>query len=184
MRARIPVLALCLALPLAALPLAGQAHGPMSHAEHADDIDAIRALLMATFDRPEAPLTVDPVVVAGDDAIAAWQQDGNGGRALLRRTDGQWAVWLCAGDEVLDPAFLSAHGVAADAAAGLSGAARGAEAALGTDTIARIDAFEGVVLIAAAGEGAAHGHGHGGGHGDGHGHAPAASHGAHGAAKP
>ncbi|MCU0908752.1 MAG: copper uptake system-associated protein [Rhodobacteraceae bacterium] len=178
MRACIPMFALCLALPLGTLPLAGQAHGPMSHAEHAGDIDAIRALLMATFDRPDAPLTVDPVVVAGDDAIAAWQQGGNGGRALLRRTDGQWAVWLCAGDEVLDPAFLAEHGVTAEAAAGLSGAARGAEAALGTDAIARLDAFEGVVLIAAAGDGAAHGHAHG------HGHAPAASHGAHGAAKP
>jgi hypothetical protein len=157
---------------LSLAPIASAADGPMSHAEDADDIDAIRHLLMATFDRPDAPLTVDPVIVQGDDAIAGWQQDGKGGRALLRRADGVWAVWLCAGEEMLDPAFLASHGVDASAAAVLVETASGAEASLGSGTSVLLDSFDGIVLIAASGDAAAHGHeahapathGHSGGH--------------------
>ena len=42
----------------------------------ASDDDAIRELLMTSFDRPEARLAVDPVVVANDHAIADWTQSG------------------------------------------------------------------------------------------------------------
>jgi hypothetical protein len=119
------------------------------------------------------------VIVQGDDAIAGWQQDGKGGRALLRRADGVWAVWLCAGEEVLDPGFLASHGLSADAANTLSGTARDAETTLGAGASTLLDSFDGVVLIAASGDAAAHGHGtHGhGAHGQ-----SAPAQGAHGQA--
>jgi hypothetical protein len=59
---------------------------------------SIRKLLMDTFDKPGAPLVVDPVVAANDCAIADWIQDGHGGRALLKRRDGKRSLILCSGD--------------------------------------------------------------------------------------
>ena len=52
--------------------------GPV-FAQTADEA-AISKLLHATFDRPEVPLTIAPVVVAGDHAIAGWIQADMGGR--------------------------------------------------------------------------------------------------------
>ena len=45
----------------------------------------IRNLMRATWERPNAPLSVDPVVVHDGYAIAGWVQDERGGRALLRK---------------------------------------------------------------------------------------------------
>lgn len=67
------------ALLLAAMPVAAMAE---------DDAGAIRHVMMATFDKPEAPLTVDPVTVRGDLTVAGWAQGDMGGRALLRREEG------------------------------------------------------------------------------------------------
>jgi hypothetical protein len=48
------------------------------------DEGAISNLLHATFDRPEAQLTIAPIVVVGNNAVAGWVQGEMGGRALLR----------------------------------------------------------------------------------------------------
>jgi hypothetical protein len=45
------------------------------------DQDAVRDVLMATFDKPEVHLVVDPVVVSSAHAIADWTQGATGGRA-------------------------------------------------------------------------------------------------------
>ncbi|WP_158515999.1 copper uptake system-associated protein [Pararhodobacter sp. CCB-MM2] len=126
------------------------------------EIGAITHLMMNQFDRPEAPLTVEPVTILGDSAIAGWRQGDMAGRALLRRSADGWAIVLCAGEEVLDPAFLAHNGIGMEAAHGLTDAARSAESGLGAELIARLDAFDGVVMIAS---GDAHDHGQ---HGDGH----------------
>ena len=65
----------------------GDKHGaaPTHHQHGASAADAIVALLRHSFDRPDAPLAVEPVVVNGDDAVAGWSQGGTGSRALLRR---------------------------------------------------------------------------------------------------
>ena len=57
--------------------------------EDADD-RAVRQLMMNMYDKPEAPLGVEAVVVEQDVAIADWSQGELGGRALLRRKDGAW----------------------------------------------------------------------------------------------
>jgi hypothetical protein len=64
------------------------------------DATAISQLLHGTFDRPNESLSVGPVVVSGDHAIADWSQGDMGGRALLRRKQGGWVVTLCAGDAI------------------------------------------------------------------------------------
>jgi len=141
-----------LAIPVApAFP--ALAHGPQSTVEQGEIIH----LMMAQFDRPEAPLTVAPVVVQGDSAIAGWSQDGLGGRALLRRGPQGWAIVLCAGPEVLDPQFLAHHGLAPSDAQSLTLTARSAEEGLGAALIARLDSFDGVLLIE-AGDAQTHGH--------------------------
>lgn len=45
------------------------------------DVEAISALARSLFETPASPLSVDPIVVEGDYAIASWAQDGTGGRA-------------------------------------------------------------------------------------------------------
>ena len=66
---------------------------------HSTGDDAqIVTVLRSSFDRPEAPLSVAPVVVVGDHAIAGWVQDKRGGRALMRKVRGAWTIHLCSGD--------------------------------------------------------------------------------------
>lgn len=118
--------------------------GSMSMATIAGDEAAVLTVMKAQFDKPEAPLAVDPVVVMGDDAIASWVQGAMAGRALLRRgDDGQWTIQLFAGQELRDPAFLRAHGVTG--AGMLSQMFNTAEDGLGTDKVSLFSTFEGVV---------------------------------------
>src|SRR5690606_8167080 len=53
----------------------------------ADDSGQIVHIMKAQFDRPEAPLGVDAIVVDGGWAVAGWAQDGKGGRALLKKRE-------------------------------------------------------------------------------------------------
>ncbi|MFV0429463.1 MAG: copper uptake system-associated protein [Arachnia sp.] len=122
------------------------------------DDGAITHLMMSQFDRPEAPLTVDPISIEGDFAIAGWSQDGRGGRALLRRVASGWEIVLCAGEPVLDPDFLAEQGITPDTANLLAEIAHSAETELGRDLVARLNAFDGVVMIS-GGDGHNHGHG-------------------------
>ena len=90
----------------ATLPLGG----PQSLALTADQ-QAVVDVMMTAFDKPEARLLVDPVVVMGDAAVAAWSQGEMGGRALLARKSGVWSITLCGGPDLRAPAFLAANGV-------------------------------------------------------------------------
>jgi hypothetical protein len=73
-------------LTLAASLVAALLTGLPAHAAPADDLGAIRHVLMHTFDRPDAPLRVDPIVVHKDQAIADWQQ---GDAAAMRKVAGR-----------------------------------------------------------------------------------------------
>lgn len=109
------------------------------------DQGAIIATMKAMFDKPEAPLTVDPVVVMGDSALASWAQGDMAGRALLARKDGAWTVVLCAGPELRGADFLAQHGVAG--AEHLSSMFNAAEDGLGAEAVARFSTFAEVVMI-------------------------------------
>ncbi len=131
----------------------------------ASDQDAIRHVLMSTFDKPESRLVVDPVVVSGDHAIAGWSQGDMGGRALLRKKGQAWDVVLCAGDDLKKAEVLTKVGLPAAAAKTLSTSLAAAEAKVPPDRLALFSKFEGLVMVS----GDAH---HGPGHGAAAGHHP------------
>ncbi|MEW9806365.1 copper uptake system-associated protein [Mesorhizobium marinum] len=116
-------------------------------AEDAVDATAIRHLMMATFDKPEAPLTVGPITVAGDVAVAGWAQGETGGRALLRRKDAAWALALCSGDALREAKALRHFGLTPAEAEAMARAVVEAEARLDPALVARFSAFDGVVMM-------------------------------------
>ena len=134
--------------------MAGHDHSKMGH-DHAAaapdttgmaDPEAITAIMKAQFDTPENPLSVDPVVVEGDHALASWAQGDKGGRALLERREGVWTIVLCGGPDLRMPEFLASNGVTA--AETLSQMFNAAEDQLGDDKVKLYSSFEGVVMIA------------------------------------
>lgn len=147
------------------------------HAAPRNDDAAIRHVLMHTFDRPEARLKVDPVVVRRDWAIADWQQGDRGGRALMRRSDDGkgWEINLCSGDGLKSARMLQDTGMSPADAQALAAALAKAEAKLDAKTLARLASFEGTVRMGPNGE-----HPPVAGHGA-NAHGDHANHGHHGA---
>ena len=118
--------------------------GPQSTPLNADQ-QAIVDVMKAMFDKPEAPLSVDPVVVMGDAALASWAQGDMGGRALLARKDGVWSITLCGGPDLRAPEFLAANGVKdADM---LSQMFNSVEDQMGADKVAFSSKFPQVVMM-------------------------------------
>ncbi|MDM9645612.1 copper uptake system-associated protein [Rhizobium sp. S163] len=112
-----------------------------------DPSQSIPATLKIMFDRPEKPLVVEPVVVQGDWAIAGWQQDGRGGRALLMKTAHGWRLHLCSGDGIKDAASLEKIGLSTGDASALSSSLRAAEAKLDPNVVSLFASFEGTVMM-------------------------------------
>ena len=124
-----------------------------------DDKHVIVHLMKGMFDTPEAPLTVEPVVVLGGNAIAGWVQGDKGGRALLWRVDGQWQIRLCSGDGLKDPKLLENANISAADAATLVAELTAAEAALDPALLAKFSSFQGTMMIDPAAGHQAHTHG-------------------------
>jgi hypothetical protein len=118
-----------------------------------DDADnrAVRQLLTNMFDKPEAPLGVEAVVVEQDAAIADWSQGDLGGRALLRRKDGAWSIALCAGDALKSSVSLEKLGIAKPVADALAAKLSGAEDGLSPTFLEKFSRFDGVVAIDSGG---------------------------------
>jgi hypothetical protein len=98
-----------------------------------------------TWERRDAPLSVDPVVVVGDYAIAGWVQEERGGRALLRRQQGRWEVTLCSGDHLRSPATARAAGVPEEVAEQLVARLLDAEGRMPPAQVAKLSLFDGIV---------------------------------------
>ncbi|MBY5357672.1 copper chaperone PCu(A)C [Rhizobium leguminosarum] len=113
--------------------------------------------LKTMFETADKPLTVEPVVVQGDWAIAGWQQDGRGGRALLKKGHHGWRVHLCSGDGIKDAASLQNIGLSAEDAAALAAKLRDAETKLDPKVLALFASFEGTVMMADDSSAGAHG---------------------------
>jgi hypothetical protein len=145
------------ALFLAALSAA--ALSVRAHEAHAGpDAQQITHAMKRQFDRPDAPLSVAPVVVVGDAAVAGWSQQGKGGRALLRKEKAGWSIHVCAGKGLTQPDVLEMSGLPKAQAAEMTRAVAKAEAGLTAAQRSLFDSFEGVLKV--GGEGAAaHGHG-------------------------
>lgn len=111
------------------------------------DEDAVKGVLMAEFDKPDAGLVVDPVVVSGDHAIADWTQASSGGRALLRRGQHGWDLILCAGDGIRSADALRLAGVPAADAASLADRLASSELSLPGERLALLSSFDGIVRM-------------------------------------
>jgi periplasmic copper chaperone A len=130
-----------------------------AHEAHATaDVQQITHAMKRQFDRPDAPLSVMPVVVVGDAAVAGWSQQGKGGRALLRREKAGWAIHVCAGKGLTQADVLEMSGLSKLQSADMARAVVKAEAGLTAAQRALFDSFEGVLKVGGAGA-AAHGHG-------------------------
>lgn len=128
-----------------------------------DDAGAIRHLMMATFNKPESPLLVEPVTVHKDIAIAGWAQGDAGGRAMLRKKDNRWVLSLCSGDALREAKALQHFGLSAEEAEALARAVQDAEAKIDPRLVAKFSTFDGVVMMDGEGN-----HPPAGGHGAGH----------------
>ncbi|MDR6820977.1 copper(I)-binding protein [Neorhizobium sp. 2083] len=143
-------------------------HG--SHADHAtmtgsdpvssDPQQAIPVKLKAMFETAGKPLTVEPVVVKGDWAIAGWAQDGRGGRALLKKKDASWSIHLCSGDGLKQAQALRMMGLSENDAAAIAAKLAEAEKGMAPEKLALFASFEGTVMV--EGDEANAGHQHGG----------------------
>jgi len=131
-----------------------------------DAIVAIVALMRETWERPDAPLSVTPVVVDGDYAIADWTQGDQGGRALLAYREDGWRVVLCAGEGLKDVAVLHEAGLSVEQATRLVAALNEAERAIEPERLQLIASFQGLVSMdetpRESSQGGAHLHGHSG----------------------
>lgn len=118
----------------------------------ATDQAAVRHALMTEFDKPDARLTVDPVIVVGSHAVASWAQGARGGRALLARRGAAWQITLCAGDGVRSVNLLREAGVPRADAEALAKGLASAEAQLPAAQRAKFASFDGVVRMDANGQ--------------------------------
>ncbi|WEK51323.1 MAG: copper uptake system-associated protein [Candidatus Kaistia colombiensis] len=136
-------------------------HGDHGQAHAGGDQAAIEHVLKSIWDSKETPLGIAPVVVAGDYALAGWEQGERGGRALLRRHGEAWRVVLCSGDELKSAENLTKAGVPAKDAETLTSQLAVAESSLDPRTVAKFSLFQGVVTMDEEGQ---HGSTHGGNH--------------------
>lgn len=125
--------------------LSGAIHSAEQPARN--DTALIRAVLAATWDKPDAKLVVDPVVVVGAHAVAGWTQGDRGGRALLRKSDGAWKVVLCSGDPLKQASVLAEAGVPQDAAEEIARKNEAAERNLPPEHVRLLSTFEGVMQM-------------------------------------
>ena len=107
----------------------------------------IRHLMHGMFDRPDARLTVDPIVASGDYALAGWTQAETGGRALLRRKNEAWVIILCAGDAIRTADALVKVGMPARVADDLAKALAQAESKISPERLAMFSRFDGIMMI-------------------------------------
>lgn len=129
------------------LTLALAATGVFACPSHSsDDQKNIRALINTTYDQPQKPVVIDPIVVHGQYAVASWIQQDKGGRVVLfRNTEGKWDIVLCSGKAVTDAEFLATTGIPQTDADALAKKLIAAELTMGREKIALFDSFNGVV---------------------------------------
>ena len=120
---------------------------PLAYADIANDKAAIASLIGATWDKPDAKVQVDPVIVVGKHAIAGWTQGERGGRALLKRKDDKWSVVLCSGDPIKEASSLVEAGMNENEAKQLSAELAQAEEKLAPARRAQFSLFDGTVSL-------------------------------------
>jgi hypothetical protein len=136
-------------------------HDHAKHSAHAeDDQGQIVAQLMKQFHTEASPLSVGPVSLSGNWAVAGWLQDGKGGRGLLQKTDTGWFIYLCSGSSLKDVEILIEIGVPKADAQAIVDQLLTAEKSLRSEDVVLQDSFAGTVIIGTNGveDHGAHGH--------------------------
>ncbi len=110
-------------------------------------VPAIRDVLKKTWERSNWPLSVEPVVVDGDAALASWVQGHHGGRVLLRLEKGVWVPKLCGGDQLKTVATLVKAGLEEPVAAGLAKSLSQAETSLTPEARRLISSYRGLLKM-------------------------------------
>jgi hypothetical protein len=80
-------------------------------AETLTDEAQIQAVIGKTYDKPNNKVNTTPVSVADDFAIADWTQGERGGRALMKRINGNWEILVCGNDGLKDTKSLIKAGM-------------------------------------------------------------------------
>ncbi len=145
-----------LALAVASMALLGAVHAAAA-AEPKDKAD-IRSLIGKTWDKPEAKVVVDPIVVSGPHAVASWTQGERGGRALLRKSDASWQVVVCSGDPLKQASALAEAGIPQGVANRLAEDLAAAEQQTDPERVKLFSTFEGVMRMDGDSTGGHHPH--------------------------
>ena len=114
---------------------------------HGDNEHQITQVLKAQFEKPEAPLRVEPINVEDDFAVAGWSQGGRGGRALLQRDKNHWFISICGGSGLTQADVLQTIGMGNAAAGKLARAVVASESKLGADQRKLFDGFQGMLKV-------------------------------------
>ena len=80
-------------------------------AETLTDEAQIQAVIGKTYDKPNNKVNTTPISVADDFAVADWTQGKRGGRALMKRIDGNWEILACGNDGLKDTKSLVKAGM-------------------------------------------------------------------------
>lgn len=112
-----------------------------------EDEAQIRDLMTAQFAAADEPVTVEPVTIRGDEALAGWSRDTAGGRAYLHKGRDGWSIVAYAGKEMFHSSLYQRYGMTPEAAIDLIKAEAMAEAALGHTTTVQLDRSEGIVEV-------------------------------------
>jgi periplasmic copper chaperone A len=115
----------------------------------------ITMVMKSMFEKVDAPVTIAPISVEGDYAVAGWVQGGRGGRAFLQKFKDQWAIAVCGGSGLTQASAMQSIGMKSIAATRLASAVVLAESKLDEDRRRLLDGFKGMVKVEqAAGRGA------------------------------
>lgn len=80
-------------------------------AESLTDEAQIQAVIGKTYDKPNNKVNTTPISIADDFAVADWTQGKRGGRALMKRIDGNWEILACGNDGLKDTKSLVKAGM-------------------------------------------------------------------------
>ena len=80
-------------------------------AESLTDEAQIQAVIGKTYDKPNNKVNTTPISIADDFAVADWTQGKRGGRALMKRINGNWEILACGNDGLKDTKSLVKAGL-------------------------------------------------------------------------
>jgi hypothetical protein len=112
-----------------------------------EDAHLIDHVIRQQWQKPDVKLEIAPIVVEGRYAIVGWILGERGGRALLRRGEHGWEVFMCGGDDLSKPYVLQQSGIETTAATLLAQKLIAAEQLMSPAARKQFSIFEGVVPV-------------------------------------